>query len=297
VIGRTSNKSLDASGGGVFRNLLGAANGALNRAAASTQPFDIILCNLEMAKRLIVVGCVLVALALGCVLALYLSAEASPVSLTVASPDKTYRVDLNEHSDTYKHWAPIRLRLDSRQFNDVRFSAFKGDSKLAVDERLWDDSSDDSRFFDSYKYQWVNNSVLRFGLERSFPASQLDEVTVFNDSSRVVGELRLESRDIFLILDLQPNQTMKLTASPQSWLSWLSCVGKFASGQSIPFHGANFPLHDNDETHAAQHYCVAITDAGVTIQNPSVEGNWDENGNRVTVAKGTCDATALKSQR
>jgi len=31
---------LDASGGSVFRNLLGAAEGALIRAAASTQPFD-----------------------------------------------------------------------------------------------------------------------------------------------------------------------------------------------------------------------------------------------------------------
>jgi hypothetical protein len=34
------NKSLDASGGSAFRNLLGAAQGALIRAAASTQPFD-----------------------------------------------------------------------------------------------------------------------------------------------------------------------------------------------------------------------------------------------------------------
>jgi hypothetical protein len=32
------NKSLDASGGSVFLNLLGAAKGALSRAAASTQP-------------------------------------------------------------------------------------------------------------------------------------------------------------------------------------------------------------------------------------------------------------------
>jgi hypothetical protein len=31
---------LDASGGSVFLNLLGAAKGALIRAAASTQPFD-----------------------------------------------------------------------------------------------------------------------------------------------------------------------------------------------------------------------------------------------------------------
>ena len=36
------NKSLDASGGSVFRNLAWCAKGALIRAAASTQPFDAI---------------------------------------------------------------------------------------------------------------------------------------------------------------------------------------------------------------------------------------------------------------
>jgi hypothetical protein len=39
---KPSNKSLDASGGGVFRNLLGAAQGALIRAAASTPPLGVI---------------------------------------------------------------------------------------------------------------------------------------------------------------------------------------------------------------------------------------------------------------
>ena len=37
-----SNKSLDASGGSVFLNLLGAAKGALIRAAASTPTFGIL---------------------------------------------------------------------------------------------------------------------------------------------------------------------------------------------------------------------------------------------------------------
>ena len=41
------NKSLDASGGGVFLNLLGMAEGALIRAAASTQT----LCCLAIEKR------------------------------------------------------------------------------------------------------------------------------------------------------------------------------------------------------------------------------------------------------
>jgi hypothetical protein len=38
IFPKPSNKSLDASGGSVFLNLLGAAKGALIRAAASTQP-------------------------------------------------------------------------------------------------------------------------------------------------------------------------------------------------------------------------------------------------------------------
>src|SRR5713226_8971977 len=38
-----SHKSLDASGGSVFLNLLGAAKGALIRAAASAQPFGVAL--------------------------------------------------------------------------------------------------------------------------------------------------------------------------------------------------------------------------------------------------------------
>ena len=43
VTNGTYNKSLDASGGSVFRNMLGAAEGALIRAAASTQPFGALL--------------------------------------------------------------------------------------------------------------------------------------------------------------------------------------------------------------------------------------------------------------
>src|SRR5207302_339048 len=39
------NKSLDASGGGVFLKLLGAAKGVLIRAAASTQPFGVMETN------------------------------------------------------------------------------------------------------------------------------------------------------------------------------------------------------------------------------------------------------------
>jgi hypothetical protein len=48
----TYNKSLDASGGSVFLNLLGAARGALNRAAASTQPFAVRHSEDELVRKL-----------------------------------------------------------------------------------------------------------------------------------------------------------------------------------------------------------------------------------------------------
>jgi len=51
--GQTPNKSLDASGGSAFRNLLGAAEGAFIRAAASTQPLSVVAFeNQETSARL-----------------------------------------------------------------------------------------------------------------------------------------------------------------------------------------------------------------------------------------------------
>jgi len=65
----------------------------------------------DMAKKPIVISLALIALVLAGVLFLYLSAEAAPVSLNLSSPANVYRVELNEHTDTFEHWAPIRLRL------------------------------------------------------------------------------------------------------------------------------------------------------------------------------------------
>ena len=54
------NKSLDASGGGVFRNLLGAAHGALISAAASTQPLGVTNMYSTRAVKLAVLSSALV---------------------------------------------------------------------------------------------------------------------------------------------------------------------------------------------------------------------------------------------
>ena len=241
----------------------------------------------DMAKKPIVISLALIALVLAGVLFLYLSAEAAPVSLNLSSPANVYRVELNEHTDTFEHWAPIRLRLgDPRKFDEIRFSTFKGDRALAKDELLWDDTSGNSRFFELYRYRWLTDSVLQFGWDEALPKSKLDEVTVFNDTNQPVDELRIRSGELFLILDLQPKAATTFSTHPQSWLSWIACEGNLGPGKPISYGGVNFFIRDNDDTHVPQHYCVVIRDNGVVIQSREMDGYRDENGGKISVSKG-----------
>jgi len=241
----------------------------------------------DMAKKSIVASVAVIALVLAGVLGLYLSAEAAPVSLNLSSPTNVYRVELNEHAETFAHWAPIRLRFgDPRRFDEIRFSAFKGDHALAKDELLWNDTSGNSRFFELYRYRWLTDSVLQFGWDESLPKSKLDEVTVFNDTNQPVEELRIRSGELFLILDLQPKATTTFSTHPQSWLSWIACEGSLGPGKRIPYGGVNFSIGDNHDTHVPQHYCVAIRDNGVVIQSREVDGYRDRNGAKISVPKG-----------
>lgn len=194
------------------------------------------------------------------------------MSLSLSSRDKTYRVELAEHVDIYTHWAPIHL--EPRKFNEVRFSAFKGDRALALNEWLWDDASDDSRFFESFKYRWVTDAVLRFGGDESLPESKLDEVIVFNNTNHVVDAITIRGGGLFLILDLQPKAAVKLPAHPQPWQSWVGYAVRLGSGKPISYGGVNFFIRDDKDSHVSQHYCVAIRDSGVVIQSREVEGEY-----------------------
>jgi hypothetical protein len=232
-----------------------------------------------MARAVIILILLIVA-GLACIF--YFGMESPPVSLTLTSPNKTYVVHLDEHADRYL----LPIHLDSRRFSsEVRFNAFKGGQSLAQNEMLWDDPSGGARFFDSYKYRWINDSVLKFGWDESVPQLKNDEVVVSNDTNRPINQLVVNANEHFLILDLQPKSSVKLSAYPQSWLSWVSCKGSFASGKSIPFDGVNFFIRDNRESHVSQHYCISIRDDELLIQSQEIEGYKEENGVKTTIPK------------
>ena len=232
-----------------------------------------------MARAVIIIILLIV---IGLAYAFYFGMESPPVSLTLSSPNKTYVVHLVERADRYL----LPIYIDSRRFNsEVRFSAFKGEKALAQNEMLWDDPSGDARFFDSYKYHWITDSVLKFGGDESVPQSKIDEVSISNDTNQPINQLVVNASDYFLILDLQPKASVKVPADHQPWLSWLSCGGSFSSGKPIPFDGVNFFIGDNQESHVSQHYCISIRDNGVLIQSQEIEGYKDVNGVKTTVPK------------
>jgi hypothetical protein len=134
--------------------------------------------------------------------------------------------------------------------------------------------------------QNINDSVLQFGWDESSPKSLLDEVTVFNDTNLPVDELRISSRDLSLILDLQPKAAITFSAHPESWQTRIACEGSLGSGKRIPYRGVNFFIRDNNDTHIPQHYCVAIRDNGCLIQSREVDGYRDENGATISVPRG-----------
>ncbi len=237
-----------------------------------------------MTKATIIIA---IFLALGLATAFYLGMENPPVSLTLASPNKTYLVQLNEHADPY--YLPIHL--SSRRFaSEVRFNLLKGEQTLAQNEILWDDSSD-SRL-DVYQYHWVSDSVLKYDWDKSVPQSKMDEIIVFNETNQHIDYLIVEASEDFLIVDLQPGASVKLLAFPQSWLSWASCHGSFASGKIIGWNGVNFSIHDNHENHLPHHYCLTVRDDGVSIQSQEIEGFKTVNGVKTTVPKCSINSSA-----
>jgi hypothetical protein len=197
--------------------------------------------------------------------------ESPAVTLNLSSPNQEYKLQLNENVDRHIYIFPINI-FEFRKFNEVRFSAFKDEQALIENEGLWEDTSSDMRYFDVYKPQWISDSVLKFSDSRTFAENKMDEVVVLNNTNQPIGYLLVNAGERFLILDLQPNEKVKLSTTPQSWASWISCGGNFQVSKKKFYSGVNFSIHDGNENHVSQHYFVTVKDDEVLIQSQEFEG-------------------------
>ena len=92
---------------------------------------------------------------------------------------------------------------------------------------------------------WVNDTTLRFTRPTDEALAEHDQVTIRNSASAKVGLLQIQSRDMFLVLDLAPGDTAILQAPKQSRYSgrsWVDVDGQFSDGRQVQYAGKNFDV-------------------------------------------------------
>lgn len=189
------------------------------------------------------------------------------VWLSTSSPNKTFAVEL-----TGNKARPHSLFTE----HEIRFNLLKNGQ--AIIRNAYVDSYDwlDSGFEDSYpEHIWVNESVLRFGLNVSESEKGLDSLAISNNTGKTIRYLKITARDMVFIFDMRPNSTLKLSVPHQGWLSWASCEGEFVDGQGISWDGVNF-FH-RDKINEPLRYCISINEKSLKIESPQMDG-YNDNG-------------------
>jgi len=199
----------------------------------------------------------------------------SRVPRSYLSPNQTYKVDLA--GDLTRPISPLITHT-------VTFNLFKK-GKLSASSHLHSGDGFDDSFEDSYsQHVWVSESIIRFGLDASVSRENADSLVVSNNTDKTIKFLRIDARDMFLLFDMQPHSTVKLSASHQGWISWVTCEGEFADGERIAWDGINF-FH-KDELGKSLQYCVSIRGSAPQIASPQLDGYKSDGANgKINVPK------------
>jgi hypothetical protein len=185
------------------------------------------------------------------------------VWLSSSSPSRTYTVELTGNK--------------SRSFyHAVGFNLIKNGQTLVRNAHAHSGDWMDIIFELAYpQHSWESENVLRFWRGPDAPEKKPDMLLVSNGTGKVIRYLKVNAKDMFLIFDVEPKSTLELRPSHQSWLGWVECEGEFMDGKRISWKGVNF-FH-RDTIGEPLKYCVSISDGGVRIESPQIEG-YDSNG-------------------
>lgn len=185
------------------------------------------------------------------------------VWLSTSSPGRTYTAELTGNKSRSFYHA-VRFNLTRNGQTVVRNAhAHSGD---------WMDVSFELAY---QQHAWVSENALRFWRNPDVPEKKSDTLLVSNSTGKEIRYLKINAKDMFLIFEVESESTLELNPSHQSWLSWIECEGEFIDGQRISWKGVNFfHRYTIDEP---LRYCVFITDGGVRIESPQIEG-FDSDG-------------------
>jgi hypothetical protein len=126
------------------------------------------------------------------------------------------------------------LRSPSLPFieNVIKFEALGPNRRRLGAGELYRGSFRDSGFRDRYpSEEWEYPNVLRFVASHAPSVTGRDEITVTNDSTQHLANVRLLSTDLYVILDLPPLQSVLVR--PTQHLLYLGVDGEFANGTRL----------------------------------------------------------------
>ena len=198
------------------------------------------------------------------------------VWLTTSSPNKTYTVELT--GDKGRGGLIISSVVGYRVFKD---------SKL-VAKNWWIHSGDwmDVSFELAYpEHAWISENVLRFWRNPHIPEEKdkFDILLISNDTDKTIKHLEVKARDMFLVFDLQPNSTLRLVSTHQSWSYGIWIGGEFEDGQNIEY-GSGFTYRD--KLNKPLRHCLSVNYDYVKIESPQMDENgYNEDFDKLKITK------------
>ena len=99
---------------------------------------------------------------------------------------------------------------------------------------------------------------------------------ISNEANKAVRYLRISTKDMFFVFDIQPRSSLRLSFTDQSYGNHIWCEGEFDDGQRFEY-AVDFLENKGS---GPLGYCMVINDDRVTIQSPQQrgydhKGNWD----------------------
>lgn len=206
------------------------------------------------------------------ILVLYCNCKHKVSKLTHISPLGRYKIELAEQLEPVK---PGEIAF-------VVLSVSKGSTLLTVEQRFAYQEDSGVEFFSKYpRGEWVAENILRLIPLTEVPIEFTDIVTVTNKTPSRLEHITINGNaEMFLILELEPNSSVKLLLRPQTDkdrdTSWIGVAGKFLDGPKLEPGGMNFDIHNKYIRQS--HYCVSIVQNSVNVTSKEYEGIKHENG-------------------
>ena len=158
----------------------------------------------------------------------------------------------------------------------VKYNILIAGERIISDRLVHSGDAMDISFELAYpKHAWINENTLRFWSDVHRREDSLDVLLISNNTDKLIRYLRIKARDLFFVLDIQPQSQVKLLLTHTSGPS-ISVAGEFADSAAIDY-GVGFLESRGEQPRG---YCVAIDYDRVTISSPREkaydrQGSWD----------------------